>query len=270
MDDADAAGRAILKLNVQHVTVDIHGKRILTDISLVATSGQCVGIIGPNGSGKSTLLRSIYRALPPTTGDIVLDEQQVWQMSARQSALYTAVVIQETPSDMAFTVQEVVTLGRLPHLGRFGQSTSHDHHIIGDAMDRVDVRHLSQRLFHTLSGGEKQRVLVARALAQHPQLLILDEPTNHLDIQHQLELLTLIRTLGITTLTTLYDLNLAAQYCDTLYLVYQGTIVVAGPPSAVLSVTNIRQYFQVHVDIHPHPHTGRPQLFFSPHSEHIS
>ncbi len=252
-----------MKLRVQHVNVSIEHTRILHDISLAATSGQCVGIIGPNGSGKSTLLRSVYRALRPTTGDILLDEQQVWQMSARQSALRTAVVVQESTTDMAFTVYEIVSLGRLPHSGRFGQASPRDHQTVRDAIARVGVAHLESRMFYTLSGGEKQRVLVARALAQQPELLILDEPTNHLDIHHQLELLTLIRTLGITTVTTLHDLNLAAQYCDILYLLYQGRMVATGTPIEVLTISNIRQFFHVDVDIQSHPRTGAIQLVFS-------
>jgi len=256
-----------MNLTVTSVDVAINHHRILTEISLHAPSGSCVGIIGPNGSGKSTLLRSIYRALPPQSGEILLDEQDVWQISPRQSALYTAAVVQESATDIAFTVYEIVSLGRLPHLGRFGQATPHDHRIVTDALTRVDVLHLASRLFHTLSGGEKQRVLVARAIAQQPQLLILDEPTNHLDIHHQLELLALVRTLGITILSTLHDLNLAAQYCDYLYIMHQGRIVADGTPAAVLTVANIRQFFHVDVDIQSHPRTGTIQLIFSPYTE---
>ncbi len=256
-----------MNLTVTGVDVAINHHRILTEISLRAPSGSCVGIIGPNGSGKSTLLRSIYRALPPQSGEILLDEQAVWQISPRQSALYTAAVVQESATDIAFTVYEIVSLGRLPHLGRFGQATPHDHRIVTDALTRVDVLHLASRLFHTLSGGEKQRVLVARAIAQQPQLLILDEPTNHLDIHHQLELLALVRTLGITILSTLHDLNLAAQYCDYLYIMHQGCIVADGTPATVLTVANIRQFFHVDVDIQSHPRTGTIQLIFSPYTE---
>jgi iron complex transport system ATP-binding protein len=256
-----------MNLTVTRVDVAINTHPILTNISLRAMPGSCVGIIGPNGSGKSTLLRSIYRALPPQSGEILLDEQDVWQISPRQSALYTAAVIQESPTDIAFTVHEIVSLGRIPHRSRFGQATPHDQQIVTDALNRVNVMHLASRLFHTLSGGEKQRVLVARALAQQPQLLILDEPTNHLDIHHQLELITFVRTLGITILTTLHDLNLAAQYCDYLYLIHQGRIVADGTPAAVLTVANIRQFFHVDVDIQSHPRTGTIQLIFSPYTE---
>jgi iron complex transport system ATP-binding protein len=266
-DASPFASETSMNLTVTGIDVAINHNRILSEVSLRAPSGSCVGIIGPNGSGKSTLLRSIYRALPPNAGEILLNEHDVWQISPRQSALYTAAVVQESPTDIAFTVHEIVSLGRIPHLGRFGQATPHDQQIVTDAMTRVDVMHLASRLFHTLSGGEKQRVLVARALAQQPQLLILDEPTNHLDIHHQLELLALVRTLGITILTTLHDLNLAAQYCDYLYLIHQGQIVADGTPPAVLTVTNIRQFFHVDVDIQSHPRTGTIQLIFSPYTE---
>jgi iron complex transport system ATP-binding protein len=256
-----------MNLTVTGVDVNLNDLRILTGISIRASSGSCVGIIGPNGSGKSTLLRSIYRAVPPQDGSILLDHHNVWQISPQQSALYTAAVIQESATDIAFTVHEIVSLGRIPHHGRFGQAMPNDAQIVTDAMTRVDVLHLALRLFQTLSGGEKQRVLVARALAQQPQLLILDEPTNHLDIQHQLELLSLVRTLGMTILVTLHDLNLAAQYCDYLYLIHQGQIVAEGTPAAVLTVSNIRQYFHADADIQLHPRTGTIQLAFSPYTE---
>ncbi len=253
-----------MKLEVAAVAVAIAGKRIVHDVSLEVAAGSIVGLIGPNGSGKSTLLRAVYRMLRPAAGYVRLGSDDVWQLSARASAQRTGVVVQETPSDFAFTVAEVVQMGRTPHKGMLAGDTPDDAQIIASALERVQMRSFSERQFSTLSGGEKQRVLVARALAQQPKFLVLDEPTNHLDIHYQLEILELVKSLGITTLITLHDLNLAAAYCHALYLLNQGRIVAAGPPEDVLTPERLRAVFLVDAIPGRHPVTGALQLAFVP------
>jgi iron complex transport system ATP-binding protein len=251
-----------LKLETHTVAIDLSGRRIVDDVSLSVQPGEIVGLIGPNGSGKSTLLRSVYRMLRPVAGHVLIGGDEVWQLSARESARRTGVVVQESPSDFEFTVREVVQMGRTPHKGMLSADTRDDAHIVADALRRVGMLRLAERAYPTLSGGEKQRVLLARALAQQPRLLVLDEPTNHLDIHYQLEILDLVRALRITTLVTIHDLNLAAAYCDRLYLLAHGQIVASGTPEAVLTPDLIRQVFHVDATIGRHPTTNCVQLSF--------
>ena len=251
-----------MQLTTQAIDVDIVGQRIVEGVSLHVESGELVGLIGPNGSGKSTLLRTVYRLLRPVAGYVRVGEDDVWKMSARESAQRTGVVVQEAPSDFEFTVREIVEMGRTPHKGRFTNDTREDMAIVEQALQRVRMNSFADRQYQTLSGGEKQRVLVARALAQQPKVLVLDEPTNHLDIHYQLEILDLVRALGLTTLVTLHDLNLAAAYCQRLYLLKQGSIVADGSPETVLTPTLIREVFNVDAVVGQHPITGSLQLSF--------
>lgn len=252
-----------MHVEVNNVAVQLDSRRIVEEISLQVAPGEIVGLIGPNGSGKSTLLRAVYRLLRPVTGYVQLGGDDLWKLSAREAARRTAVVVQETPSDFDFTVREVVEMGRTPHKGLLEADNQRDMAIVTDALRRVNMSAFGERSFNTLSGGEKQRVLVARALAQEPKLLVLDEPTNHLDIRYQLEILNLVRDLGITTLVTLHDLNLAATYCHRLYLLAAGRIVTAGAPEAVLTPAWIHTVYGVATTCIPHPTTGRLLLAFA-------
>jgi iron complex transport system ATP-binding protein len=252
-----------VKLEVNEVAVAIASRRIVNEVSLEVAPGEIVGLIGPNGSGKSTLLRAVYRLLKPAAGYVQLGSDDVWHLSAREAARRTAVVVQETPSDFDFTVREVVEMGRTPHKGLLAADNARDAQIVQEALVRVNMADFVARSFNTLSGGEKQRVLVARALAQEPKLLVLDEPTNHLDIRYQLEILNLVRDLGITTLVTLHDLNLAATYCHRLYLLSAGQIATAGAPEEVLTPGWIRAVYGVATTCIPHPTTGRLLLAFA-------
>ncbi|MFN8623535.1 MAG: ABC transporter ATP-binding protein, partial [Chloroflexota bacterium] len=181
-----------MRLSAGGIGVVIDGTPILDMCDLVAPPGSMLGLVGPNGSGKSTLLRTLYRALRPVAGWVTLDDRDLWSLSARESARTTAVVAQERHDEFEFRVADVVALGRNPHKGTFDRDTDQDRAIILDAMERTGVSRFAGRVFATLSGGEKQRVLVARALAQQSAVLLLDEPTNHLDIRAQLDLLELV------------------------------------------------------------------------------
>lgn len=219
---------------------------LLHETSFDLASGKVLGVVGPNGAGKTTLLRLLYRYHRPSTGSVSLDGTSLWSLSARAAARRVAAVLQEQPSDFALTVAEIVALGRTPHRRGFASGGgAGDQAIVEDALGRLELRGLAHRQLGTLSGGERQRVMVARALAQQPSLLILDEPTNHLDIRHQLEVLDLIRTLPLTIVTSLHDLNLAAGVCDTILLLDQGRTMGFGGPRDVLSEAAVGAAFQI-------------------------
>lgn len=250
-----------MDIQVQHVSWLADKKYIVDTVDLKANTGEFIGLIGPNGSGKSTLLRLIYRFYQPQTGIVSLDERDIWSMIAKEMARYMAVVAQERPTDFDFTVDEIVMMGRTPHKGLFDPDTLKDDVIVEDALKRVGMLALSRRNFHTLSGGEKQRVLVARALAQQAQVLILDEPTNHLDIRYQIEILELVKSLGVTTIAALHDLNLAARYCDRLYLLDGGKVVAEGTPDSVLTPSTIADVYGVVAEVGQR-HNGRLYIVF--------
>ena len=252
-----------MKLELSQLCIDIQAKRIVEDVSLNVSAGEIVGLIGPNGSGKSTLLRSVYRMLKPSAGLVNLGGNDVWKLSAKASAQRTGVVVQEHSSEFDFSVNEVVVMGRTPHKKPFERDNKKDLGLCYESLERVGMSLFAERSFSTLSGGEKQRVLVARALTQQPKLLVLDEPTNHLDIHYQLELLELVTSLGITTLLTLHDLNLAANYCQRLYLLSEGQIVASGNCSSVLTPDLLREVFKVEAVPFKHPVSGKMQLSFS-------
>ncbi|WP_266064295.1 ABC transporter ATP-binding protein [Brucella intermedia] len=232
---------------------------IVRNVSLSIPRGQTVAICGANGAGKSTLLRLIYRFQRPRSGSIMLDGQDIWTMSAQETARIVAAVLQEQPTDFALSVRQIVALGRVPHRRGWGAALSSpgmaDAGIINGALDRMDLAGMADRRFTTLSGGEWQRVMVVRALAQEPRLLVLDEPTNHLDIRHQLELLSLLRGLGLTVVTTLHDLCLAAEFADKVVVLHQGRVLSDGPPAEALSEGHLATAFNVRCRIdHSGPH----------------
>ncbi|GHG64490.1 ABC transporter ATP-binding protein [Streptomyces griseocarneus] len=251
-----------MRVDVEDLSVEIAGARLVEDITLRAGDGQVVGLVGPNGSGKSTLLRCVYRALRPAAGRVLLDGDDLHALTAREGARRLAALPQETAGEFGFTVDEVVAMGRLPHQSAAGRITATDRERCAAALRRVGADHLADRGFLTLSGGEKQRVLIARALAQEPEVLVLDEPTNHLDIAQQLEVLSLVRSSGLTVLAALHDLNLAATHCDALYVIAGGRIVDCGPPHSVLTPELLAEVFSVRAHRVPHPASGAPQLLF--------
>ena len=236
-------------LDVGEVSVDINGVDIVRAVSLDAEPGSLTGLLGPNGSGKSTLLRTIYRSTRPTSGAVFVDGSDVWAVSAQVSAQLTAVVTQESTSDFDFTVRELVAMGRNPHKRMFQRDTAEDQALVSRALRQVAIDHLADRAFATLSGGEKQRALVARCLTQQSPLLVLDEPTNHLDVRAQFELLDLIRSLGVTTVAALHDLDFAARYCDRVFVLDAGRLVASGTPAEVLTAQLIAGVFGVHCRI---------------------
>ena len=234
-------------------TDDLHamlgGTEILHGIDFTAGNRSLVGVIGPNGSGKSTLLKCIYRVLKPSEGAVFVDGQPLSEYRVRDSAKKIAVLAQHNFYNFEFTVQDVVLMGRAPHKRALERDSAADFKIVHEAMERVGVASLRDRLFSTLSGGEQQRVLLARALAQQTPCLILDEPTNHLDIKYQLELLDLVRSLDRTVIAAIHDLNIAAMYCDTIFVMQSGHIVASGAPRDVLTRSLIRSVYEVDADV---------------------
>lgn len=238
-----------MELHIEGVTVELGGTLICQDVSFEVPSGSLVGLVGPNGSGKTTLLRTVYRLLRPRLGRVVVGGDDVWSLSPRDSARRTAVVVQEPAHDFDFTVSAVVGMGRTPHKRGFERDSANDKMLVADAIARVGMTAFAERPFGTLSGGEKQRALIARSVAQQAQVLVLDEPTNHLDLRYQLETLQLIVSLGVTSIMAIHDVNLASQFCDEVVLMKQGAIHSAGPTGAVLSAEAIQDLFEVDVEV---------------------
>lgn len=213
-----------------------YGKnQVLRNVSMQARDGQVLGLLGPNGSGKTTLLRTLYGALSPSTGKVEFEGRDVKKISSREVARQIAVVVQEPPGDLLQTVADTVLMGRTPHRKAFQRLSDRDEQMAVSALERVGALHLASRGLDELSGGEKQRVLMARALVQEARCLLLDEPTNHLDISFQHQLLQLVRDLDLTTVVVLHDLNLAARYCDSIVLLERGEIREMGTPREVLT-----------------------------------
>ncbi|MCM2452463.1 ABC transporter ATP-binding protein [Agrobacterium vitis] len=228
-------------------------RSLIKNVDFTLDAGERLAIIGPNGAGKTSLLRCLYRAVRPSEGKVLLDGQDVWAIDPRTVARRIAVVVQEMPADFPFTVEDIVMMGRIPwqkSAWKRSKGTGDDKARALHAMDHLHITDLARRDFATLSGGEKQRVLVARALAQDPQLLILDEPSNHLDIRNQLEILDLLRGLGITIVTTLHDINLAAGFATRAIILKDGQMIAEGCPRDVLTADHLSAAFTVQTHVH--------------------
>ncbi len=253
-------------LEVEKITFSYNKKTIIEDISLNVNKGDFVGIIGPNGSGKSTVLKNIYRALTPERGKILLDGEDLIKMSYKSSAKKMAVVNQENELHFDFEVEEIVSMGRSPHKKLFEIDNEDDKKIVKSALEVVGLDGFSKRSFQKLSGGEKQRVLIARALAQEARLLILDEPTNHLDINYQIQVLELIKNLDVTVLAALHDLNLAALFCTRLIVIKAGRVIIEGTPEEVLTYENILEIYGVKTVIEKNKLTNKINISYLPNS----
>jgi len=234
------------------------------DISLHVKRGEFVGLIGPNGSGKSTVLKNIYRGLTPDKGSILLDGENLQKMSYRKSALKMAVVGQENDVPFDFLVEEIVAMGRSPHKKLFDVDSAEDRHMVHHALEHLGMESMAKRSYLHLSGGEKQRVLIARAVAQESDFFILDEPTNHLDISYQMQIFDFIKRLKVTVLSAIHDLNMAALYCDRLYVLKNGAVVLQGTPEEVLTEENILNVYGVRSSVSRHPVTGKLSITFLP------
>lgn len=245
-----------MHLHVNRLSVSLSGTDIVQEVTLRVGAGQFVGLIGPNGCGKSTLLKSIYKVIKPRQGSVMLSELDVLRASPKAVAQKLGVVGQFNDLSFDFTVQEMVAMGRTPHKGLLEADNRQDSLIVEEALRRVNLEHYAQRSYNSLSGGEKQRVILARVMAQQPEFLILDEPTNHLDIKYQLQILTIVRNLGIGVLAALHDLVLSAKYCDYLYVMKKGQVVASGIPEEILTKALIGDVFGVACETYINPVTG--------------
>lgn len=251
-----------MDIAAKDIRVSFGAREILKGVSIESGSREFIGIIGPNGSGKSTLLKCIYRILKPNDGAVYLGGESLYQMSVKDSAKKMAVVAQHNYYNFDFSVREVVLMGRAPHKRTLERDGAADYKIVDEALKTVQMEAFANRSFSTLSGGEQQRVILARALAQQTPALILDEPTNHLDITHQLLLMKLIKKLDVTIISAIHDLNIAAAYCDKIYVLKNGQIVGQGSPRQVLTSEFIREIYNVDAEI-VHDSKGGMHILFS-------
>lgn len=239
-----------MEILAKDIQACLGGAEILKGVGLRAGTRDFVGVIGPNGSGKSTLLKCIYRVLQPTGGAVYLDGKPLREYSYRESAKQVAVLAQHNYYNFDFTVQDVVLMGRSPHKRPLEADNAEDYRIVREALEQVGMASFRERGFSTLSGGEQQRVILARALAQQTPCLILDEPTNHLDIKYQLQLMDIVKHLDRTIISAVHDLNIAAMYCTWLYVMKDGLVVASGTPEEVLTPERIRQVYGVAAEVY--------------------
>ena len=244
-----------MQLNVQNLHVSIDKKEIVKDVSLLVNNKQFVGIIGANGCGKSTMLKSIYKSLKPKGGSVLLDGMDVINTSPKKVSQKMSVVGQFNELNFDLTVFQMVLLGRTPHKKLLESDTKEDIDIVHNAIKQTNLTEYSGRSFLTLSGGEKQRVILARAIAQQPAFLVLDEPTNHLDIRYQLEVLSCVKNLNIGVLAALHDLQMAAEYCDYIYAMKKGQIIAHGKPKELFTEELVTALYDVNCKIYENPIT---------------
>jgi len=253
-----------MKLAIENLTAGYASGFCIRDISMHVEPGEIVGIIGPNGAGKTTLLRALTRVIPPRQGRILLDGRDVRQLPVKELAGNVAVVSQTVPA-VDMDVRSFVLLGRLPHYRRFQFAATHTDIETADwALDITGASTFGERIMGELSGGERQLVLIARALAQKPRLLMLDEPIAHLDIGHQVDVLDLLRRLnrdmGLTIVMVLHDLNLASEYCHKLALISGGRLHRHGTPEDVIEYRTIEAVYKTVVVVEINPTTHKPYV----------
>lgn len=259
----------MFKVQVKNLRFNIDKKEILKDISFDIPKGSFVGVIGPNGSGKSTLLKNIYRLYKPSSGSILLDNKELAKIKDKDCAKEIAVLAQESNTHFDFTVEQIVKMGRYPYKSVFEDYSKDDLQMVKDMLQKVGLESYSERNFSEVSGGEKQRTLIARALVQNTKFLVLDEPTNHLDIGYQIQLMDLVKSLNITTLSAIHDINLASMYCDYLIVMKDGKIISFGTVDEVINSEMLKDVFGVNAYVGVNPVNKKLQVSFMHTHEHI-
>jgi iron complex transport system ATP-binding protein len=255
-------------LEVIGVSCGYDNRTVLFDIHFRLERGEMVGIIGPNGSGKTTLLRLMARTILPAKGTIYWQRRELDSLSAREWARKTAVVSQSPPL-CDIPVEAFVLLGRIPYLGRLQmRETAQDRQAVRKALELTGLTDMKERYLSRMSGGERQMALIARALAQEPELLLMDEPTTHLDLSHQIEIMDLVGRLneegGLTVVLVLHDLNLASEYCRRLLFLNEGRIQADGPPEEVLTEEILGRAYPVPLQVERNPFSGKPHVLIVP------
>ncbi|HEY9186265.1 MAG TPA: ABC transporter ATP-binding protein [Bacteroidota bacterium] len=251
-------------LNVNNISVNINELKILDNISFNVKKGEILGIIGPNGSGKTTLFKTISRILKPETGNIFLYNKNITSYSEKELSKLISVIPQMINVQFPFTVEEFILMGRFPHSGRYGYSIDTDYEIVNNVIKNNGMDSIRHRRINELSGGEKQRVIIAQGFAQQTNLMLLDEPTSHLDIYYQVQLLNLLdkynKECELTILIILHDLNLAASYCDRLIMMKEGKIFTQGTIEEVLTYQNIEAVYNTPVIVKENPIIHKPHV----------
>ncbi|MDR0523094.1 MAG: ABC transporter ATP-binding protein [Candidatus Methanoplasma sp.] len=251
----------MVTIEVDSLTYNYDSRAVLDAVSLSVGKGEIVGVLGPNGCGKTTLLKNLNRNLSPHGGCVLADGSDLEAMSKREIARKIAVVPQTNEIRFSFTVEDIVKMGRMPFQESFRGESSEDMRIVRDAMERTGLTPLAKRYINTMSGGERQRAILARALAQSPEVILMDEPTLHLDVNMQFEVLDLIRDLSrersLTVVIVSHDLPMAARYCDRVVLIHGHRVLAAGPPEEVLTAENMRKVFKVDAELEDDPRGGR-------------
>ncbi|MGP8154786.1 MAG: ABC transporter ATP-binding protein [Smithella sp.] len=251
-------------INAQNINFNYPAKPVMEGVSFTIDEAQIVAIIGPNGSGKTTLLKIINGTLFPNAGQMLIDGKETSRWSRKEIARKVAIVPQETPVIFPFYAEEIVLMGRFPHFSRYRFEDKKDYRIVYEAMEKTDTLAFAARRFDELSAGERQRVLIARALAQEPKLLLLDECTVFLDLKHQAQFLALLRQLNtaqqLTVIFVTHDINLAAQNASRIILLDSGKIYAIGMPAEVITAANIKEVYDVNALVEQNPHNGLPRM----------
>ncbi len=254
------------KLSVHAVSAGYHGSPVLSGITFNVSKGELFSLVGPNGAGKTTLLKVIVGLTKPLSGAIQLDSKPLSDYSSYERASKIAYVAQGSGINWPFTVHELVSQGRFPSRKWFGSESAEDTLAVEEALEITDLLSFKNRLVTELSGGELQRVLIARALAQKPELLVLDEPVSHLDIRYQVGVMELIQSLvdkGLSAVISLHDLNLASLYAHTVGLIAQGTMVCCGSVSEVLTGAVLQNAYNIELEVGKHPQNPLyPMIYF--------
>ncbi len=253
-----------MKLEVKDITYSINSKLIVDGVSLGIKEGDFVGLVGPNGCGKSTLLKNIYKVYQPDSGSVYIDGKDISALTNRETAKEMSVMQQENNVEFDLPVYDMVMLGRFAHQRFMHTDKIEERRIVLDAIKEVGLEGYEDRSFLSLSGGEKQRTLVARALVQQAKLIILDEPTNHLDIGYQYQIMNILKSQNLTVFSSIHDLNVASCYCDKIILMKKGQIVYTGTPEEVFTTEKIRELFGIDTQINVNPVTKKPNIIFLP------
>jgi iron complex transport system ATP-binding protein len=255
-------------IKVEHLNLGYEDRPVLSDLNFQIEAGEFVGILGPNGSGKSTLLHALSGLLTPKSGSITVRERQLGRLDSRLRAQLLAVVPQSTEVRFPFACLEIVLMGRYPHRQRLGSLSDEDLLWALRSMRRTTTEHLQKRPITEVSGGECQRVVIARALAQDPQILLLDEATSSLDVRKKLEIFEILKflneTRGLTVLCAMHDLNLAALYCRRLMFLKDGGIAQDGPTASVFTPEVLAQVYETPMEVVLHPVHQRPYAVMLP------
>lgn len=252
-------------IQANELKLEIEGKKILKGISIASDDSnekKFIGILGPNGSGKSTMLKCIYRVMKADSGTVYLNGTDINDIPVKKSAREMSVVAQHNGSNFEYTVMDIVLMGRAPYKKLLEQYDEKDNELAMEALKKVGMDSMKDRVYSTLSGGEQQRIILARALAQDAGTLIMDEPTNHLDIKYQLQIMNVVKEHKGAIICALHDLNLALTYCSYVYILKDGELAFEGRPEEVITAENIYKVYEVKAKVLTLEETGRKYVVY--------